>query len=158
MWEQPKGKAFAESGFFADGQVGRPAPQGTVARGHLEPVPGFYTGQGPQGLLESVPIAVNLARGKEVYQVFCAVCHGAQGAGNGPAVARGFPQPASFTSERLRAAPPGYFFLAATQGFGRMMGYASRISPEDRWAAVAYIKECIQKNNCPGGSHAAGSP
>jgi cytochrome c5 len=156
MWEQPKGKAFTPSEVFADGVTGRTPPAGTVAQGSLEPTPGYSSGLGPQGLLTQVPIRVDLARGQVVYESFCAVCHGLKGEGDGVVVQRGFPQPSSFLQERLKQSPPGYFFLAATNGFGRMMGYASRIPEADRWAAVAYIKDCLQgqRAECPGGTHA----
>lgn len=159
MWEQPKGKAFSQSEVFADGATGRTPPAGTVARGSLEPTPGYSSGLGPGGLLTQVPLPItsaNLARGKVVYESFCAVCHGLRGEGDGVVVQRGFPQPPSFLQERLKQSPPGYFFLAATNGFGRMMSYASRIPEDDRWAAVAYIKDCLQEQGaqCPGGTRA----
>jgi hypothetical protein len=55
-------------------------------------------------------------------------------------VQRGFKTPPSFHIDRLREAPPGYYYDAITNGFGVMYSYASRISPEDRWAIIAYIK------------------
>ena len=41
---------------------------------------------------------------------------------------------------RLRNAPPQHFFDVITDGAGVMYPYASRISPRDRWAIVAYIR------------------
>jgi hypothetical protein len=50
------------------------------------------------------------------------------------------PQPASFHEQRLRDQNIGYFYFVATNGFGRMFSYASRITPEDRWAIAAYVR------------------
>ncbi|GBC83578.1 hypothetical protein HRbin10_02728 [bacterium HR10] len=55
-------------------------------------------------------------------------------------VQRGFRQPPSFHTDRLRRAPVGHFFDVITNGFGTMYSYASRIPPEDRWAIIAYIR------------------
>ena len=55
-------------------------------------------------------------------------------------VQRGFPAPPTFHQERLRHAPPGYFFGVMTHGYGVMYSYADRVSPEDRWAIVGYIR------------------
>jgi hypothetical protein len=55
-------------------------------------------------------------------------------------VQRGFPEPPSFHSERLRGEPVGYYYDVITNGFGVMYSYDSRIQPQDRWAIVAYIR------------------
>jgi hypothetical protein len=55
-------------------------------------------------------------------------------------VQRGFKHPTSFHIDRLREAPPGYFFDVMTNGFGAMSDYSSQVSVEDRWAIVAYIR------------------
>ena len=41
---------------------------------------------------------------------------------------------------REGSSPVGYFFDVATNGFGVMPSYASRIPVNDRWAIVAYIR------------------
>ena len=55
-------------------------------------------------------------------------------------VQRGFPSPPSYHLDRLREAPAGHFFEVITNGFGTMYSFAGRITPEDRWAIVAYIR------------------
>ena len=57
------------------------------------------------------------------------MCHGAEGDGNGMIVQRGFPPPHSYHIDRLRQAPPGYFFNVITNGYGVMYSYASRVEP-----------------------------
>jgi mono/diheme cytochrome c family protein len=81
-----------------------------------------------------------LDRGRERYDIFCAVCHGRTGEGNGMIVQRGFPSPPSYHITRLRNAPPGYLYYVITNGYGVMYSYASRVQPADRWAIVAYIR------------------
>ncbi|HET9026287.1 MAG TPA: cytochrome c [Trueperaceae bacterium] len=144
MYDQPKAKAFQGSQFFADGSAMRPLPTGTVSRefGALEPA--YLTGLGPNGFLADLPLELTsdlLQRGQERFDIFCSPCHNYNADGMGAAVLKGFPQPADFTTtQRLLDSPVGYFFNAATNGFGRMYSYASRVPVEDRWAIAAYIK------------------
>jgi len=143
MAEQPKVGALQASPFFADGSGSQPLIEGTVSRerGGIDPV--FFTGQGPAGLVSELPIELSydlLLRGQERYDIFCSMCHGYTGEGDGMIVRRGFPQPASFHEARLLEASVGYYFSAMTNGFGRMYSYASRIPAEDRWAIAAYVK------------------
>ena len=57
------------------------------------------------------------------------------------AARRGFREPPpSLHIDRLRAAPPGYFFDVITKGFGVMPSYAFQIPVRDRWAIVAYVR------------------
>jgi hypothetical protein len=53
---------------------------------------------------------------------------------------RGFPQPPTYHSDRLRAAPDAYFYDVITNGYGVMFPYRNRVAPADRWAIIAYIR------------------
>jgi len=81
-----------------------------------------------------------LARGRERYDIFCAPCHGLTGQGEGRVVQRGFPQPPSYLSARLRQAPGRHVFDVITNGYGVMYPYADRVPVADRWAIVAYVR------------------
>lgn len=166
MQDQPRYKAYKSSGFFTDGRASRDLPAGTVARGQLKQDKAFYTGQidnpnpnvqvqstvGPTGntIVTSFPNAIDefpipvtkelIDRGENRYNIYCIVCHGPVGKGDGMIVRRGFPQPPTYHDDRLRNAPVGHFFDVITNGWGRMNGYAASIQPADRWAIVAYIR------------------
>jgi len=81
-----------------------------------------------------------LERGEQRYQIFCTVCHGPTGSGDGMIVRRGFRKPPSFHDQNLRAAPVGHYFDVATNGWGAMPSYAAQIPVQDRWAIIAYIR------------------
>src|SRR5207253_1301727 len=88
-----------------------------------------------------MPVTMQLMeRGQQRFNIFCTPCHDHTGHGLGMVVRRGYRQPPSFYINRLRSAPPGYFFDVMTNGFGAMPDYAAQIRPEDRWAIVAYIR------------------
>ncbi len=143
MADQPKFKPLAANFFFADGAASRPIPAHTVPRGQLREDALFFTGRIGGELVKELPSPVTLAmleRGQERYEIFCAVCHGADGEGRGAVVQRGFPQPPSLHIPRLREVPVGHFFEVITNGFGVMYPYASRVEPADRWAIAAYLR------------------
>ncbi len=85
-------------------------------------------------------------RGEERYRVFCIVCHGPNGVGDGMVVRRGYTRPPSYHTEQLRGAPVGHFYDVITNGWGRMSGYAAQVPVGDRWAIVAYIR-ALQATN-----------
>lgn len=79
-------------------------------------------------------------RGQERYGIYCAMCHGERGRGNGIVVRRGFPPPPDYHIPRLEAASPAYIVDVITNGHGIMYSYADRVEPADRWAIAAYVK------------------
>ena len=176
MQDQPRLKPYKASDFFADGKGMRDLPDGTVARGQLREDKEFYTGKKADADpniqvetttdasgntlvssfpndIEVIPMPVTketLDRGEERYKVFCIVCHGPTGNGDGMVVRRGYPQPPTYNDDRLRNAPVGHFFDVMTNGWGKMNSYASQIPPADRWAIVAYIR-ALQASQNPQG-------
>ena len=95
--------------------------------------------------VETFPFQItkeDLTRGQERYDIFCSVCHGMTGYGDGMIARRGFnkPAPANYHQDRLRQAPVGHFFDVMTNGWGAMPAYAAQIPVEDRWRIIAYIR------------------
>jgi mono/diheme cytochrome c family protein len=82
----------------------------------------------------------DLDRGEERFNIYCAPCHSRSGDGNGMVVQRGFRQPPSLHTARLRDAVPGYVFHVITNGFGVMPEYRTQVPVEDRWRIAAYVK------------------
>jgi cytochrome c5 len=144
MANQPKVKPLAASTFFSDGRSARPLVEGTTARGHLRLDDHLYTGKVDGKLVNSLPFPVTaklLERGHERFNITCAPCHDRAGTGDGMVVRRGYRKPPSFHLDRLRREVPlGHFFDVMTNGFAAMPDYSGQLTPEDRWAIVAYIR------------------
>lgn len=166
MHVQPSYRAYQESDFFKDKRASRDIPEGTVPRGLLHDNKAFYTGKidnpNPNAPVQTttdaagntlvttfpndvtefpIPVTKELIdRGEDRYKIYCIVCHGPVGNGDGMIVRRGFIKPPTYHDDRLRNAPVGHFFDVITNGWGRMNSYAAQISPADRWAIVAYIR------------------
>jgi mono/diheme cytochrome c family protein len=118
-------------------------PPHTVPHAHAVADVAELTGERDGQLVAEIPLPLTpelLARGRERFEIYCAVCHGPDGYGRGLVVQRGFPAPPSYHDARLRNAPAGHFFRVITRGYGLMYSYADRLSVEDRWAVVAYIR------------------
>jgi mono/diheme cytochrome c family protein len=80
-----------------------------------------------------------LGRGQRVYMTYCVVCHGPKGDGQGYIVPK-FPMPPSLYSDKVRNWPDARIFHVITRGQNLMPSYASQILPEDRWAAIYYVR------------------
>jgi len=72
--------------------------------------------------------------------IFCAVCHGASGAGNGVTGQYGLVAITSLHQDRLRNMADGEIFQTITHGKNTMLGYGANIPLDDRWAIIAYIR------------------
>ena len=89
-----------------------------------------------------------IARGKQIYASVCAVCHGEQGDGKGPAAADLPLKPPSFQDVRMVNEMAGnYWFWRVSEGglvepfksMGSVMpAWKEQLSVEDRWAVIAY--------------------
>jgi mono/diheme cytochrome c family protein len=104
---------------------------------------GSQAAAGDANDVEEFPFPVTaqvMQRGQERYQIFCAMCHGATGDGDGMIVRRGFRQPPSYHQDSLRQARVGHFFKVITEGYGAMPSYRSQVPVQDRWAIIAYIR------------------
>lgn len=96
-----------------------------------------------------------LSEGKELYTVYCQVCHGEKGEGNGQIVELpgggdgpyGARPPAYAT--RLPQLTDGNIFFTIAYGKGNMGGYGPMLTPSERWKVVYYIKELAGINGAP---------
>jgi len=88
-----------------------------------------------------------LELGRAKFQIYCAVCHGAAADGNGIMKVRSAVEGdvaivtiANLQSPLFRAYPHGQIFDAITNGKNTMQPYGDKLSPEERWAVVAYVR------------------
>ena len=91
-----------------------------------------------------------VARGQAVFQNNCYVCHGPEGAGNGPVVqpAKGangqmysrFPGAPAINGQVTAAKADGYIYAVVAAGRGLMPPYGPRLTEGDRWAVVEYVR------------------
>ena len=163
MQNQPRFKPLRPNPMFDDGGSARPLVEGTVPRASARDEsfrPSWVVTSKQAVILETndisnisqFPIPVTsqlLDRGQDRFNIYCAVCHGRVGDGKGMVVQRGFRQPPSYHIDRLRAAPIGHFYDVVTNGFGAMPSYGEQVTPQDRWAIIAYIRALQLSQHAP---------
>jgi mono/diheme cytochrome c family protein len=180
MARQPRYNPHEPSAFFEDGSSARPLVEGTVNRSAGESDGYEFYRSAVTTTAEGVNASIHnralntasadfppdfprsgedlrraLERGRERFNIYCAVCHGETGAGDGMIVQRGFIRPPAFyplavhqrtdpdlyhRELNLLTVPPGYIVDKITNGYGAMYSYASRVAPADRWAIAAYVR------------------
>ena len=152
---------------FADQRSMRPEVVGVVARGETFLDTHLENGVVDGGWATSLPDAVardleTVERGRQRYNIYCAPCHGWNGAGNGPVNQRalelmnnadGPPDGTSWTQARnlhdpgWSEQPIGQIYNTITNGKNSMAGYGSQIVVSDRWAIALYVKALQRSQN-----------
>lgn len=143
MASQPDHKPFAESEFFKNGQLAQKPIEGTVPSGWTKTNSRIAPEENFDKNSNELPFPISeeiLQRGRERFEINCAICHGFTGEGNGRVAQRGLHPPPNFHDERLRNAPLGHFYDVMSNGFGAMGSYSAQVEPQDRWAIAAYIR------------------
>ncbi|HMG14402.1 MAG TPA: cytochrome c, partial [Saprospiraceae bacterium] len=91
------------------------------------------------------PITPNaLERGKDLFVIYCGICHGEKGDGAGYLVRDNggkYPaQPANFVSDPFITSSEGRYYHAIMHGKNTMGSYADKLSYEERWDVIHYIR------------------
>lgn len=84
--------------------------------------------------------ASSLAAGKAIYAKRCEDCHGKAGAGDGPDASDLSRDPATLYDEDVRSESDGELFWKIRTGRKPMPKYQTRISEEDTWHVINYLR------------------
>lgn len=159
-----------QEGPFADTRAMRKPVSGTIARG--EYIADEHTRLGHLGneWASTLPPQYTvdralLERGADRYAIYCALCHGHAGYGDGPVHQRAnmllsnpsiannttWVQPRNIHEEEARVQPVGQIFHTITYGIRNMSGYKAQVPLDDRWAIAAYVKALQRSQNAEAG-------
>lgn len=139
MMSQEKYKAYRENPFYPDERAMRVPPAHTVAREHV--VDDTAAPPVTQELLE---------RGRDRFNIYCAVCHGTAGDGDSVVGSKmSLRPPPSFHDDRLRAYTSAQLYETITNGYGYMPRYDAELSVRDRWAIANYVKALQLSQHAP---------
>ena len=168
MVRQMKVRAQAPLGFFADGRGPRLPVAGTVPIGYEMPKPQTVANPAAAGAIPEehsriafsvgtdyydtgkmggqwgtgLPIKVTpelMERGRQRFNITCAMCHGPTAAGNGITKQYGLATVVSLQDDRIRKMADGEIFNTITNGKNTMMAYGPNLTVADRWAIIAYL-------------------
>jgi mono/diheme cytochrome c family protein len=76
-------------------------------------------------------------KGKELFDIYCAICHGAAGDGKGNLVKQG--KFLGVPNYKDRVITEGSIFHVQTFGLNAMGSYANQLSTKERWVVAAYV-------------------
>ncbi|HJV33459.1 cytochrome c [Geomonas sp.] len=112
-----------------------PKPEGSV------PVTGTEGSEPLSGQKNPVPASESsLAQGKVLFEINCAMCHGPTSAKRGPVGLKLNPPPPALDHEMVQALDDSVIFNAVTAGFGRMPAFRSKLTIEERWHLINYLR------------------
>ena len=130
MMRQEKFKAYWHNDFYPDGRAMRVPPANTVSREHVIDI------------MKEPPVTADLvARGRDRFNIYCAVCHGYAGDGDSIVASKmSLRAPPSLVDAKVSAYTTSQIFTVATEGYGYMPAYDAVLTVHDRWAIANYIK------------------
>lgn len=143
MYESVGYEAYSESDAFANGVEAQLPAEGTIPRGHSlfeyeSTNEGYLLAKETlKSPLDSTQI--DLENAKVLYDIYCGICHGTKGDGQGNLVKRekilGVPK----YDDVARAINEGSIYHTIYYGKNAMGSYASQLNEKERWEVVSYV-------------------
>ncbi|GAL62887.1 c-type cytochrome [Algibacter lectus] len=142
MYESAGYETYGEAA-FKDGVEAQIPAKGSVARGHVPfDIENSTAGYELAKATLMSPLSaddIDTERGKELYNIYCGICHGTKGNGQGNLVKRekilGIPS----YDDAGRAITGGSIYHTIYYGKNAMGSYANQINEEERWQVVSYV-------------------
>jgi len=144
MYEPVGYEAYQPVYFLPDGSLALLPAENTITRGTVpyeiaNDMAGKLESRAQLSPLDSLNTEVNLAKGKELYDIYCAICHGPKGAGQGTLVKRekilGVPSYADVG----RDITVGSTYHVIYYGLNAMGSYAGQLDHTERWQVSEYV-------------------
>jgi mono/diheme cytochrome c family protein len=86
------------------------------------------------------PTAASLAQGRTLYEINCAMCHGQTSAQRGPVGQKLKPPPPGLDPGLVKSRSDTHIFKAITFGFGRMPPFKGKLTSQERWSLVNFLR------------------
>ncbi len=142
MYESVGYETYGEAP-FRNGQEAQLPAEGSIPRGHVPfDIAGDVEGYNLAKATLKNPLdttQVDLETGKALFDIYCAICHGKKGDGQGNLVKRekilGIP---SF-DDAGRAINEGSIYHTIYYGRNAMGSYANQLNENERWQVVSYV-------------------
>lgn len=144
-------ETYSEYELLPNGQAALTPVKGTISRGWM-PYEYENTQEGKTLATKElkIPLAVNeenLAKGKELFNIYCAICHGNKGDGQGTLVKRekflGIPS----LADKGRNITEGDIYHVMMYGLNSMGSYASQTNEKERWQITMHALDLKSKLN-----------
>ena len=145
MYEPVSYEAYGEYDVFPEGQEAMLPAEGSVPRGWM-PYGFENSNEGYQLAKDTLKNPIRYTKeneeaGKELYDIYCAICHGAKGNGKGYLVEREKILGVPSYDDAGRAITEGSIYHVMYYGINSMGSYASQTSEHERWQIVQYVEK-----------------
>lgn len=145
MYQSVGYETYSESDAFKNGVEAQLPAEGAIARGHL---PFDYENTNDGYLLAKANLVnpldstkIDAERGGQLYDIYCAICHGKKGDGQGNLVKREKILGVPAYNDAGRALTQGSVYHTIYYGKNIMGSYANQLKEEERWQVVAYVMD-----------------
>ena len=141
MYEAVSYETYSEHNVFKGGVEAQIPAKGSIKRGFVPyEIPNTPEGYALAKATLKSPLdslSINQDKAKELYTVYCAICHGDAGDGKGNLVVKekflGVP------SYKDKEITDGSVFHVITYGLNSMGSHANQLSQEERWVVADYV-------------------
>lgn len=144
MYESVGYETYEQVEWLPGGSEGLIPAENTVSRGLVpyafEDTPeGKELARAAQSPLDSLQMEENLATGKELYDIYCAICHGTKGDGQGTLVKREKILGVPSYDDQARNITEGSTYHVMYYGLNSMGSYANQLNHKERWQVAEYV-------------------
>ena len=149
MYEPIGYETYGEVGFLPNNMEAMHPVENTIPRG-LMPYGFENTPEGKElarlqtSPLDSLQMEENLVVGKELYAIYCAICHGGKGDGQGTLVKREKILGVPSYVDAARNITVGTSFHTIQYGLNSMGSYASQMNTKEAWQISEYVMKLKQ--------------
>ncbi|MEP2240203.1 MAG: cytochrome c [Maribacter sp.] len=144
MYEAVGYETYQEVDFLPNQSEAMLPPANTINRGWLP----YEFENSPEGKelarlqtspLDSMNVETNLAKGGQLYTIYCAICHGDKGDGKGTLVKREKILGVPSYADPVRNLTVGSTYYTIQYGLNSMGSYASQMNTEEMWQVSEYV-------------------
>jgi len=144
MYESVGYETYSEVDFLPNEAEALVPPANTINRGWLP----YEIENSPEGKelarlqsspLDSIYTETNLAKGGQLYTIYCAICHGDKGDGKGTLVKREKILGVPSYADPVRNLTVGSTYYTIHYGLNSMGSYASQMNTEEMWQVSEYV-------------------
>jgi mono/diheme cytochrome c family protein len=159
MYRSPSLEIYSSNSFFNDSLNARKPVVGTISRGFI---PFEYENTLDDYLLAGVELEnpldyneENTEKGKQLYQMFCAHCHGKNGDGKGSITHPVYGAIPSYSDDvmirrtggNMNDLSAGNIYHAIYYGLNAMGPHNTLVNDKERWLITMYVQELQKQKN-----------
>ena len=142
MYEPVSYNTYSESNAFKNGKEGQLPAEGTINRGfevyeYDNTTAGYDLAKANLKSPIDTLSTEDMDKAKGLYEIYCAICHGNGGNGQGKLVTQG--KFLGVPSYKDRVITAGSVFHVQTYGLNSMGSYANQLNAHERWLVASYV-------------------